>query len=314
MQIIKRSMKIKNKILCSLMLFFLIAGLNVDLHAQDPGKSYVETIPGTNLKIKMIPIPGGKYNLRIGNKEFSVTLSPYWIASHELTHDIFSAFDQDESLSRDVTVDAITRPSPQYVDLTWGMGREGGFPANSMSLYSAIMVSKWLYDKTGHFYRPPTEAEWQAACIAGGNDDENLRKIALFKENSGDKYHKIGSRAPDKLGLYDMLGNVAEWTVDAYEEDYQKILDQSSDKDPHLVPESRRTVVTLKGGHYETPAKELSCDLRIKSEKWWNQRDPQIPKSRWWYTDAPFTGIRLVRPVDQPSKADIEAYYDKFLN
>jgi len=306
-------MKIKNVFIRYILLLLMLVMI-VRVSAQEAQEPYEETIPGTDLSFRMIPIPGGEYDLRINNKEYSVKLSPYWIATHELTHDIFTAFDQDESISRDVTVDAITRPSPQYVDLTWGMGREGGFPANSMSLYSAIMVSKWLYDKTGHFYRPPTEAEWQAACIAGKNDDENLRKIALFKGNSGDKYHKVGSRAPDQLGMYDMLGNVAEWTVDAYEEDFQAVIDQSGTENPQANPESRRTAVTLKGGHYQTPAKELSCELRIKSENWWNQRDPQIPKSRWWYTDAPFTGIRLVRPVEQPSKEEIEAYYDKFLN
>lgn len=307
-------MKTRIEFIRNILFLILLGVFSSPVSGQEAPESYEEVIPGTDLSFQMIQIPGGEYDLRINNKEYTVKLDPYWIATHELTHDIFSAFDQDESISRDVTVDAITRPSPQYVDLTWGMGREGGFPANSMSLYSAIMVSKWLYDKTGHFYRPPTEAEWQAACMAGKNEDENLRKIALFKGNSGDKYHKVGSRAPDQLGLYDMLGNVAEWTVDAYEEDYQAVIDQSSIENPMAIPSSRRTTITLKGGHYQTPAKELSCELRIKSENWWNQRDPQIPKSRWWYTDAPFTGIRLVRPVEQPSKEDIEAYYDKFLN
>src|SRR5699024_9754571 len=132
------NMKIKNLLLQNVLSILLITGISFSSQAQNPAESYEETIPGTNLKIKMIPIPRGKYDLKINNKDYSIELSPYWIASHELTHDIFSAFDQDESISRDVTVDAITRPSPQYVDLTWGMGREGGFPANSMSLYSAF--------------------------------------------------------------------------------------------------------------------------------------------------------------------------------
>lgn len=276
-------------------------------------ESYTETIPGTTQKFEMIQIEGGQYSLSIGGKEYQVELSPYWIAKTELTHDIFSIFDQDESISRDVVVDAVTRPSPQYEDLTWGMGRHGGFPANSMSLYAAVMVSKWLYKKTGHFYRPPTEAEWQVACIAGNNDEINKQKIAVFAANSDDKYRKVGSRSEDELGLSDMMGNVAEWTVDAYKEDYQAIIDASGTTDPHLIPDSRRTSVTLKGGHYQSAQDELGCAERIHSEKWWNQRDPQIPKSRWWYTDAAFAGIRLVRPADQPSDEEIEAYYDKFL-
>lgn len=300
------------KLKFSLPLIVFLAGTFVSssLQAQE---SYTEKIPGSEETMKMIQISGGSYDLNIGGKSYQIELSPYWIATKEVTHDAFGTFDQDESISRDVTVDAVTRPSPQYEDLTWGMGRGGGFPANSMSLYAAMMYSKWLYEKTGHFYRPPTEAEWQAACQLGKNDDENPRKMAVFAANSEDKYQKVGSRSADALGLYDMLGNVAEWTVDAYKEDYQEVIDASGKKDPHLVPKSRKTSVILKGGHYQSTEDELSCDARIMSERWWNRRDPQIPKSRWWYTDAPFAGIRLVRPVNQPSDEVIEAYYDNFL-
>ena len=141
----------------------------------------------------------------------------------------------------------------------------------------------------------------------------NPQKLAVFEANSDEKYRKVGSRSADDLGLYDMLGNVAEWTVDAYKENYQEVIDASGNKNPHLIPESRKTSVVLKGGHYQSAQEDLSCTVRIKSERWWNRRDPQIPKSRWWYTDAPFAGIRLVRPVNQPSGEEIEAYYVKFL-
>ena len=280
------------------------------VHGQD---TYTEKIPDSDQSFEMIQIPGGQFELEIASKTYQIELSPYWIATKEVTHDAFSIFDQDESISRDVTVDAVTRPSPQYEDLTWGMGRQGGFPANSMSLYAAVMYCKWLYEKTGHFYRPPTEAEWQAACQAGKNVEVNPQKLAVFAANSDDKYRKVGSRSADDLGLCDMLGNVAEWTVDAYTADYQEVIDASGNKDPQLIPESRKKSVVLKGGHYQSAQDELSCTARIQSERWWNRRDPQIPKSRWWYTDAPFAGIRLVRPVNQPSDEEIEAYYDKFL-
>lgn len=306
LKIVMRKMKLNFTLL---VLVLSMIGLRMG-QAQE---TYTEQIPGSEQSFVMIKIPGGQYDLTIEGKTYQVELSPYWIAKTEMTHDIFSVFDQDESISRDIVVDAVTRPSPQYEDLTWGMGRHGGYPANSMSLYAAVMVSKWLYTKTGHFYRPPTEAEWQAACLTGKNDDQNLQKIAVFAANSDEKYRKVGSRGEDELGMSDMLGNVAEWTVDAYKEDYQEIIDASASKDPHLVPESRRTSVTLKGGHYQSTAEELGCEERIHSERWWNRRDPQIPKSRWWYTDAAFAGIRLVRPVDQPSDEEIVAYYDKFL-
>jgi hypothetical protein len=47
----------------------------------------------------------------------------------------------------------------------------------------------------------------------------------------------------------------------------------------------------------------------LPSNPKWKQRDPQIPKSNWWFTDAPFIGFRVVRPAKQPSKEEIEKYF-----
>jgi sulfatase modifying factor 1 len=49
----------------------------------------------------------------------------------------------------------------------------------------------------------------------------------------------------------------------------------------------------------------------MPSDPAWKQLDPQIPKSNWWFPEAPFVGMRLVRPVNPPSSAEIKAYYDK---
>lgn len=291
--------------------------------------TYEKLIPGTQLKFRMIPVKAGTFLMGAvkGDKNAApdevparqITLSAYYIGAFEVTYDEYDAFFKDEEFSRNVTTDAITRPSPPYIDLTLAMGKEGGFPANSMSQYGALMYCRWLYKKTGEFYRLPTEAEWEYACRAGsatiypfGNNAAELEKFAWFQSDSNDKYHKVGEKAPNAWGIYDMLGNVAEWTMDQYDEKYF-VNTSTASRDP-LIPATARHPRTVKGGDYQDPAKDLRSSARLRSNLDWNRRDPQIPRSRWWNADAPFIGFRLVRPAIKPSDTDIEKFFADYID
>jgi formylglycine-generating enzyme required for sulfatase activity len=69
-------------------------------------------------------------------------------------------------------------------------------------------------------FRLPTEAEWQHACRADSNSYQygRIEDIAWYQGNSNGKIHKVGEKAPNQWGLYDMLGNVWEWCWDLYDE------------------------------------------------------------------------------------------------
>ena len=292
-------------------------------------KAYDQLIAGSSLKFQMLPIKGGGFTMGSPENEKGrdadegpqkkFLISPFWIGAFEVTHDEFNIFFKDANTSQNSNVDAITRPSPQYVDLSWDMGREGGFPVNSMQQRTAVMYCKWLYDKTGIFYRLPTEAEWEYACRAGttskyffGDNEDELEKYAWYNKNSNAAYHRVGQKQPNAYGLYDMLGNVAEWVVDQYDENYfTKMKDVN--RDPELKPTARHPRL-LKGGAYSDNATELRCANRTKWLPEWNRRDPQIPKSKWWLTDAPFAGLRLVRPFKQPSAEEIEKFFTLYLS
>lgn len=309
-----------NKIIGSLLsvLFFL------QVNGQ-PLSTELVSIPGTDLSIKMIQLSGGSFlmgnNLSINANEKparKVIVSPFWMGAFEITHDQFDAFFKDDQTSQGSKVDAITRPTPQYIDLSWNMGKEGGYPVNSMSVDGALMFCRWLYEKTGKFYRLPTEAEWEYACKAGtstkyyfGNDVTKLAQYAWFKSNSNNKYQKVGLKKPNPWGLYDMLGNVAEWTMDQYDaEYYKKMTDGETDK---IVFPSSRYPRTIRGGSYMDDSKLLSPTSRQFSQTSWNKRDPQLPKSRWWLTDGMFVGFRIVCPVNQPTKEEAEKIYKLYL-
>lgn len=295
---------------------------------EDSFKPYTQEIPGSEVSFKMVAIPGGEFLMGSPEDEegraahegpqTKVKVDSFWMEEHEVTYDEFKMF-QSESNDTDPVVDAVARPTPQYVDLSWGMGKEGGYPVNSMSQYTALAYCQWLYEKTGDFYRLPTEAEWEYAGRADskdayhfGNDADDLEEYAWYAENSDDEYQKVKQLKPNEWGLYDMHGNLAEWTLDQFDEAYfDHVKDQN---DNPQIPVEKRYPVTLKGGHYDASAEDLRSAARLASDKSWNARDPQTPKSKWWLTDAPFAGFRVVKPLNQPSKEEIEAFFDHYLN
>jgi formylglycine-generating enzyme required for sulfatase activity len=118
----------------------------------------------------------------------------------------------------------------------------------------------------------------------------------------------VGLKKPNAWGLYDMHGNVAEWTYDQYNANFYATSVNSTN--PVAFPNQLYPLV-IRGGSYEDDAKYLRSAARMFSDPAWKQIDPQIPKSNWWFPDAPFIGIRLVRPAVTPTKEDIEKYYNK---
>ncbi|MFN5423275.1 MAG: formylglycine-generating enzyme family protein [bacterium] len=282
-------------------------------------------LPNSTLKIKLVSIKGG--NFQMGNNASSkpnekpsktVEVADFWMGIYEITHDQFNVFFRDASTSQGSKVDAVTRPTAQYIDLSWNMGKDGGFPVNSMSVDAAMMFCRWLYKNTGVFYRLPTEAEWEYACRAGsktnyffGNDAAQLGQYAWFKTNSKNKYQKVGLKKPNAWGLYDMLGNVAEWTADQYEPEYFKKIGDAP-VNPNIQPTARYPR-SIRGGSYLDDATLLKVSTRQFSDVSWNKRDPQIPKSRWWLTDGAFVGFRIVRPISQPTAEEAEKFYKLYL-
>jgi formylglycine-generating enzyme required for sulfatase activity len=64
--------------------------------------------------------------------------------------------------------------------------------------------------------RLPSESEWEYACRAGGTDDSSLESTGWYDRTSGGQTHPIAQLQPNRWGLFDMRGNVAEWCEDAY--------------------------------------------------------------------------------------------------
>ena len=99
----------------------------------------------------------------------------------------------------------------------------------TVSWHDAQEFVRRLNQKESHArYRLPTEAEWEYAARAGtttsysfGTDARNLSRYAWFGEDfTSGSTHAVGQKEPNAWGLYDMHGNVWEWTQDGYGERY----------------------------------------------------------------------------------------------
>jgi formylglycine-generating enzyme required for sulfatase activity len=301
----------------SLMVIIGINGLCILLPGQQ--QSYTQYIPGTSISIEMKWIPAGNLEVQTITGKVSTTLEGFWMSKYEITYDQYRPFrvktwDGNESdLRDDYKVDGVTRPTPPYHDFTHGMGSTGGYPAVSMTQQAALRYCQWLYEKTGVFYRLPTDIEWEYACLGGkpvGN--YNPDKYAWHWENSDDEYHKVGQKSSNGFGLYDMLGNVSEYTVDQYFKNGYNVAQTSY---PHMVasPVRGKYGRSVRGGAYDDVPEDCNCRSSIPSNPAWQARDPQAPKSIWWNPDSPFVGFRIVRQEGSFSENEVKAYFDRVI-
>ncbi len=116
-------------------------------------------------------------------------------------------------------------------DRGWGRGRR---PVVDVNWEDAREYARWLSEETGERYRLLSEAEWEYLARAGtetarhwGPDDSEQCRYANGNDESvqcSDGYERtapVGSFEPNALGLYDMIGNVIEWTDDCWNGNYK---------------------------------------------------------------------------------------------
>lgn len=307
---------------CSVLFVLFLASA---YHINEAFEPYSQEIPGTGISFDMVPIPEGSF--KMGSEDgaadeapvHEVKIDPFWMASHEVTWDLYELF-LDKSFETSSSegplspeVDGLTRPSIPYLDMTFGMGKEHK-PAIAMTQYGAIQFCRWLYLKTGVFFRLPTEAEWEYAARGGtntkyffGDDPSKIGDFAWYSENSNGTTHAIGQKKANPWGLYDILGNVNEWTMDHYMPDaYSK---RGSSSENPLNESEELYPKVIRGGSYDSSPEEMTSSKRAASTAEWKRIDPQIPKSQWWFPEAPFLGMRVVRPLNPPGNEYIEKYY-----
>ncbi|MBV6459664.1 MAG: hypothetical protein HONBIEJF_02815 [Fimbriimonadaceae bacterium] len=230
-------------------------------------KTFEDKLASHLVSWKMIEVPDGA--IKVDGKE--VQIKKLAVSETEVTWNLFEVWALRLDLSQDQQargVDAKSRPSKPYSAIFINFGHHG-YPAICMSHEAAKLFCQWLSERTKRRYRLLTEAEWEYCARAGATEPPKADEVAWYWSNADDVTHPVAGKKPNAWGLYDTLGNAAEWAATS---------------DGKYV---------IRGGSWRTKEKDLGFGARELPSPKWNESDPQIPKSRWWLANGQFVGLRL---------------------
>lgn len=220
------------------------------------GVSYGEEVSFTTKvfpDFQMAIILGGTYQMGSYNgnsdekPEHWVTLSNFKIGIREVTVELWNAVMPNSSFRNELNK----------------------LPISNVSLNDAMTFVRRLGLATNKNYRLPTEAEWEYVAGEGSsnrtlyatglNDTTSFAERAWYLTNADDVLHEVGALLPNKLGVYDLGGNVMEWCYDWYG-DYSSS-DATNPKGPTFGSKK-----VLRGGSFADPAANCRTSTRMSMD------------------------------------------------
>jgi formylglycine-generating enzyme required for sulfatase activity len=153
----------------------------------------------------------------------------------------------------------------QVVDTGFGRGTK---PAINMSWTEAQQYLTWFSEMTGKPYRLLTEAEWEYAARAGtttayfwgdeiGTGNANCLECGSAWDNR--ETSPVGSFQPNAFGLYDVTGNVWQWTQDCYHKDYN-----GAPTDGSVWPGGDCSARVIRGGGFWSTPRDVRLASRLR--------------------------------------------------
>lgn len=248
----------------------------------------------TKSGVPMIYLPGGSFRMGADHgapdeaPAHQVQVSALLMDKFEVTHDQFA---QAQLPNPSHWQDSPRKPVER---VRW---RDAKQYCNERSLLDGLKpcynerTPDWDCDFAADGYRLPTEAEWEYAARAGTDGPydfgqaDKLRQYAWFADNADQKTHPVGQKKPNRWGLYDLYGNVAEWCEDVYQPGYDRASSGVDPQGPLNPGKDVRRVV--RGGSWKASADMCRATFR--------QGEKTGDTDACFFTD--YCGFRCVRRV-----------------
>jgi len=205
----------------------------VIIHRHPQQSQYFIEDLGNGIELEMVLIPGGTFIMGAPEKEkgssdderpqHQITVPTFFMGRYQVTQAQWRAVANFEKVNRDL------KPEPSNF-------KGDDLPVERVSWYDAVEFCDRLSKHTGRNYRLPSEAEWEYVCRAGTTTPFHFGETITgelasydasrtFAEEPKGEYRKqttpVGQFPSNGFGLHDMHGNVYEWCLDNYHNNYE---------------------------------------------------------------------------------------------
>ena len=299
-------------------------------------KAYVERVPGTDVKFKMVPIPGGKFTMGSPASEkghaadegpqHEVEISPFWMEEHEVTWTEYELWGLNLDKQRR-KINKVQDDGPRRSrrcrgradkPLSGDVVRHGQGERHAGDLHDAVRRQGLLPLALGQDgpLLPPAHRGRMGIRLPRRHEDglqlrRRSRQAGRVRLVHRQQRRPLPSRGHEEAQSLGPVRHARQRRRVVHRPVYGRLLRQARagklTKNP-LSPNTREYGRVVRGGSWDDDADKCRSAARRASEKDWKKQDPQIPQSIWYLTDATFVGFRVVRPLQVPTPEEAKKY------